>query len=403
MFRSRVVNPRWIAAMRRHGYKGAFELAATVDYLFGYDATAGVVEDWMYEQVAERYALDPETRGVHARVQPVGAARDRRAPARGGRPRAVGRALPRTCSTRLRERYLELEGELEEALGPVSAATGFPFSALVGQEDLRTALLANAVEPGGRRRARARREGAPRSPPRCARSRGCCPRSRSWPAAPTRCDPAAPDPACPAGPHPPDARAERRPVRLVELPVGASTDRVAGSLDLERALTEGVSAFEPGLLAAAHRGVLYVDEVNLLADHLVDLLLDAAALGVNYVEREGVIVRHPARFLLVGTMNPEEGDLRPQLLDRFGAQRWRCAARASRPSARRSCAASSPSSATRGASSARFADEDAAERGAHPAGARAGWPACACPDRAAASVSPPPAPRSRWTGCARTS
>ena len=120
------------------------------------------------------------------------------------------------------------------------------------------------------------------------------------------------------------ARRGRRPggvtraARLVELPVGASEDRLAGSLDLERALTEGVKAFEPGLLAAAHRGVLYVDEVNLLHDHLVDLLLDAAALGTAYVEREGVSVRHAARFLLVGTMNPEEGELRPQLLDRFG-------------------------------------------------------------------------------------
>ena len=109
-----------------------------------------------------------------------------------------------------------------------------------------------------------------------------------------------------------------RPARLVELPVGATEDRVVGSLDIERALAEGVKAYEPGLLAAAHRGVLYVDEVNLLHDHLVDLLLDAAALGVSYVEREGVSVRHAARFLLVGTMNPEEGELRPQLLDRFG-------------------------------------------------------------------------------------
>ena len=108
------------------------------------------------------------------------------------------------------------------------------------------------------------------------------------------------------------------PARLVELPVGASEDRLVGSLDLERALTSGVKAFEPGLLAAAHRGVLYVDEVNLLHDHLVDLLLDAAAMGTAYVEREGVSVRHAARFLLVGTMNPEEGELRPQLLDRFG-------------------------------------------------------------------------------------
>src|ERR1700760_2201072 len=132
------------------------------------------------------------------------------------------------------------------------------------------------------------------------------------------CDPAAPDPPCPDGPHDPGAPSVTRPARLVELPVGASEDRVVGSLDLERALTEGVKAFEPGLLAAAHRGVLYVDEVNLLHDHLVDLLLDAAALGTSYVEREGVSVQHASRFLLVGTMNPEEGELRPQLLDRFG-------------------------------------------------------------------------------------
>ncbi|WP_218882860.1 VWA domain-containing protein [Spinactinospora alkalitolerans] len=136
------------------------------------------------------------------------------------------------------------------------------------------------------------------------------------------CDPAAPDPECPDGPHPAEAdgtaAARTRPARLVELPVGASEDRLVGSLDIERALTEGVKAFEPGLLAAAHRGVLYVDEVNLLHDHLVDLLLDAAAMGTSHVEREGVSVRHAARFLLVGTMNPEEGELRPQLLDRFG-------------------------------------------------------------------------------------
>lgn len=133
------------------------------------------------------------------------------------------------------------------------------------------------------------------------------------------CEPGAADPQCPDGPHPADGGgAVERPARLVELPVGASEDRLVGALDIERALAEGVKAFEPGLLAAAHRGVLYVDEVNLLHDHLVDLLLDAAAMGASYVEREGVSVRHAARFLLVGTMNPEEGELRPQLLDRFG-------------------------------------------------------------------------------------
>ncbi|MDQ1541762.1 MAG: magnesium chelatase subunit, partial [Actinomycetota bacterium] len=131
------------------------------------------------------------------------------------------------------------------------------------------------------------------------------------------CDPDAPEETCPDGPHTGTAVTESRP-RLVELPVGAAEDRVVGSLDLERVLGDGVRAFEPGLLAAAHRGVLYVDEVNLLADHLVDVLLDAAAMGRNHVERDGVSVDHPARFVLIGSMNPEEGELRPQLLDRFG-------------------------------------------------------------------------------------
>ncbi|NDJ79233.1 MAG: AAA domain-containing protein [Chloroflexi bacterium] len=110
----------------------------------------------------------------------------------------------------------------------------------------------------------------------------------------------------------------RRKVRVVELPVGATEDRVVGTMDLERALKHGEQRFEPGLLAAAHRGILYVDEVNLLDDHVVDVLLDAAAMGINTVEREGISFSHPARFTLVGTMNPEEGELRPQLLDRFG-------------------------------------------------------------------------------------
>ncbi len=111
---------------------------------------------------------------------------------------------------------------------------------------------------------------------------------------------------------------ERRRVQIVDLPVGATEDRVTGSLDVQAALTQGSRRFEPGLLAAAHRGILYVDEVNLLDNHVVDLLLDSAAMGVSTVEREGLSVTHPARFSLVGTMNPEEGELRPQLLDRFG-------------------------------------------------------------------------------------
>ncbi|MGQ0482156.1 MAG: VWA domain-containing protein [Pseudonocardia sp.] len=132
------------------------------------------------------------------------------------------------------------------------------------------------------------------------------------------CDPARADPHCPDGPHPSDPPSTGRASRLVELPVGATEDRLVGSLDLERALSEGVRAYQPGLLAAAHRGLLYVDEVNLLHDHLVDLLLDAAAMGRAHVERDGVSLSHASSFLLVGTMNPEEGELRPQLLDRFG-------------------------------------------------------------------------------------
>jgi magnesium chelatase subunit I len=113
-------------------------------------------------------------------------------------------------------------------------------------------------------------------------------------------------------------KSTQMPVPVVDLPLGATEDRVVGALDLERALARGEKAFEPGLLARAHRGFLYIDEANLLEDHLVDLLLDVAASGENVVEREGLSIRHPARFVLVGTGNPEEGELRPQLLDRFG-------------------------------------------------------------------------------------
>ncbi|MGW0208396.1 putative cobaltochelatase [Streptomyces sp. NPDC003233] len=194
--------------------------------------------------------------------------------------------------------------------------TPFPFTAVVGQDDLRLALLLNAVSPAvggvlvrgekGTAKSTAVRALAALLP-EVAVVAGCR----------FSCDPAAPDPSCPDGPHEPGAGAQR-PSRMIELPVGASEDRLVGALDIERALAEGVKAFEPGLLADAHRGILYVDEVNLLHDHLVDLLLDAAAMGASYVEREGVSVRHASKFLLVGTMNPEEGELRPQLLDRFG-------------------------------------------------------------------------------------
>ncbi|MFI8234410.1 putative cobaltochelatase [Streptomyces sp. NPDC085900] len=194
--------------------------------------------------------------------------------------------------------------------------TPFPFTAVVGQDDLRLALLLNAVSPAvGGVLVRGEKGTAKSTAVRALSA--LLPEVAVVPGCRFSCDPSAPDPSCPDGPHEPGPGA-RRPARMVELPVGASEDRLVGALDIERALAEGVKAFEPGLLADAHRGILYVDEVNLLHDHLVDLLLDAAAMGASYVEREGVSVRHAARFLLVGTMNPEEGELRPQLLDRFG-------------------------------------------------------------------------------------
>jgi len=195
--------------------------------------------------------------------------------------------------------------------------TGFPFSAVVGMDELRLGLVLNAVSPGiGGVLVRGEKGTAKSTMVRALAA--ILPDVQVVAGCRFSCDPAAPDPGCPDGPHEAGAGSLTRPARLVELPVGASEDRLVGALDIERALTEGVKAYEPGLLAAAHRGVLYVDEVNLLHDHLVDLLLDAAALGTCYVERDGVSVRHAARFLLVGTMNPEEGELRPQLLDRFG-------------------------------------------------------------------------------------
>ncbi|MFE4669121.1 putative cobaltochelatase [Streptomyces sp. NPDC056734] len=195
-------------------------------------------------------------------------------------------------------------------------STPFPFTAVVGQDDLRLALLLNAVSPAvGGVLVRGEKGTAKSTAVRALSA--LLPAVRVVAGCRFSCDPGTPDPACPDGPHEPVAALER-PSRMVELPVGASEDRLVGALDIERALAEGVKSFEPGLLAQAHRGILYVDEVNLLHDHLVDLLLDAAAMGASYVEREGVSVRHAARFLLVGTMNPEEGELRPQLLDRFG-------------------------------------------------------------------------------------
>jgi magnesium chelatase subunit D len=193
----------------------------------------------------------------------------------------------------------------------------YPFSAIVGHDELRLALLLTAVHPGiGGVLVRGEKGTAKSTVVRALAA--LLPTVTAVSGCRFGCDPLSPDLLCPDGPHAAVSGRDVRPAKLVELPVGATEDRLVGSLDLQRALTEGVSAYQPGLLAAAHRGVLYVDEVNLLADHLVDVLLDAAAMGRAFVERDRVSVSHAASFLLVGTMNPEEGELRPQLLDRFG-------------------------------------------------------------------------------------
>ena len=197
----------------------------------------------------------------------------------------------------------------------------FPFSAIVGQEEMKTALLVAAVDPtvggvlilGHRGTAKSTAVRAlPGVLPRMSVVAGCrygCDPSANG----ARCD------DCHAREHAGERAGKRdAEVPVVDLPLGATEDRLVGALDLERALRHGEKVYEPGLLARAHRGFLYVDEVNLLEDHLVDLLLDVSTTGENVVEREGLSVRHPARFVLVGSGNPEEGDLRPQLLDRFG-------------------------------------------------------------------------------------
>lgn len=203
------------------------------------------------------------------------------------------------------------------ASAPVADA--YPFAAIVGQDEVKTALMIAAVDPSvggvlvfgdrGTGKSTAVRGLATLLPERRVVS-GC----------PFACEPGSASLA--TCPHCSVADAPARPAKVrtpvVDLPLGATEDRLVGALDIERALTRGEKRFEPGLLAKANGGFLYVDEINLLEDHLVDLLLDVAASGVNVVEREGLSIRHPARFVLVGSGNPEEGELRPQLLDRFG-------------------------------------------------------------------------------------
>ncbi len=190
----------------------------------------------------------------------------------------------------------------------------YPFTAIVGQDEMKRALVLTAIDPGiggvlvfgdrGTGKSTAVRGLAALLPP--LRAVEGCPVNSARPED-------VPDWVALRS-----ARVIDRPTPVVDLPLGATEDRVVGALDIERALTRGEKAFEPGLLARANRGYLYVDEVNLLEDHIVDLLLDVAASGENLVEREGLSIRHPARFVLVGSGNPEEGELRPQLLDRFG-------------------------------------------------------------------------------------
>lgn len=200
-------------------------------------------------------------------------------------------------------------------------ADPFPFAAIVGQEEMKRALLIAAIDPtiggvmvfGDRGTGKSTAVRALASLlPRMAVVKNCR----------FHCDPSTSAKACASvcslRKHRRAPEEDLAAVPVVDLPLGATEDRVVGALDIERALTRGEKHFEPGLLARAHRGFLYIDEVNLLEDHLVDLLLDVAASGENIVEREGLSVRHPARFVLVGSGNPEEGELRPQLLDRFG-------------------------------------------------------------------------------------
>ena len=192
----------------------------------------------------------------------------------------------------------------------------FPFSAIVGQERMKLALILNAINPAIGGVLIRGEKGTAKST--AARSLAALlPEIEVVTGCPYSCEPSSPFPGCEfcaVG----QRRVVDRQVRLVELPVSATEEAVVGTLDIEAAIREGSRRFEPGLLASAHRGILYIDEVNLLNDHVVDVLLDSAAMGRNFVEREGISFSHPAQFLLIGTMNPEEGDLRPQFIDRFG-------------------------------------------------------------------------------------
>ncbi len=286
VYRSRVVNPKWLNAMQRHGYRGGLEMAATVDSLFGFSATAGIVTDWMFEGIAQAYA-DGDARRFLERDNPwalnVIVERLLEAEQRGLWTPKAGDAASgcARCSW-------TSEAGIEEVAEVSFMKPDFPFSAIVGQDDLKLALLLAAVDPmiGGVLIT------GERGTAKSTAARGL------------------------AALLPKTAQGKAAP--FVELPLGATEDRVVGSLDISKVLQDGSTQLRSGLLARADGGVLYVDEVNLLPDHIVDLLLDAAAGGWVTIERDGISAGEPARFVLIGTMNPEEGDLRPQFVDRFG-------------------------------------------------------------------------------------
>ncbi len=197
----------------------------------------------------------------------------------------------------------------------------FPFTAIVGQELMKKALILNVIDPGiGGVLVKGEKGTAKSTTIRALEQ--VLPPVTHIKECPFRCDPRHPEKYCPycAEKYADGSKPETAvsPMKVVELPLSATEDRVAGTLDIESVLQTGKKKFEPGILAQANGNILYVDEINLLEDYIVDMLLDSAAMGVNYVEREGVSFTHPAKFVLVGSMNPEEGDLRPQLLDRFG-------------------------------------------------------------------------------------
>lgn len=193
----------------------------------------------------------------------------------------------------------------------------FPFTAIVGQEKMKRALILNLINPALGGVLIKGEKGTAKSTAVRALTQ-VLPERREVKGCPFSCDPDDVSCQCDECRRKKDPETVLRRMRVVDLPVSATEDRVVGTLDIEKALTTGEKHFEPGILAEANRNILYIDEINLLDDHVVDVILDSAAMGVNNVEREGVSFSHPAKFVLVGTMNPEEGDLRPQLLDRFG-------------------------------------------------------------------------------------